>query len=102
MEQTWRWFGPANEITLVTSRSLRDASFAFHHVVPPPLAAALAFRDEVTAAFEALATLGVRGALSKSKQREDHHERSESTGREPRAGRGNGIAGTGARCSGTG
>jgi fructuronate reductase len=83
-----------------TSRSLCDAIFAFHDVVPPPLAAALAFRDEVTAAFEDLATLGVRGALIKSKQREDYHERTQNTGREPRAGRGNGITGAGARCSG--
>ena len=37
----------------------------------------------------------------KNKQREDYHERTESTGREPRAGRSNGIAGAGARCSGT-
>jgi fructuronate reductase len=85
-----------------TSRSLCDAIFAFHDVVPPPLAAASAFREEVTAAFEDLATFGVRGALIKSKQREDCHERSESTGRKPRAGRGSGIAGAGARCSGAG
>jgi fructuronate reductase len=50
-----------------TSRSLCDAIFAFDDVVPPPLADASAFRDEVTAAFEDLATLGVRGALGKSK-----------------------------------
>jgi fructuronate reductase len=85
-----------------TSRSLCDAIFAFHDVVPPPLADVLAFRDEVRAAFEDLVTLGVRGALIKSKQREDYHERSESTGRGPRAGRGHGISGAGARCSGTG
>jgi fructuronate reductase len=85
-----------------TYRSLCDAIFAFHDVVPPPLADALAFRDEVRAAFEDLVTLGVRGALIKSKQREDYHERSESTGRGPRAGRRHGIAGAGARCSGTG
>jgi fructuronate reductase len=83
-----------------TSRSLCDGIFTFHDVVPPPLAAALAFRDEVTAAFEDLATLGVRGALIKSKQREDYHERTQTSGREPRAGRGNGITGAGARCSG--
>jgi fructuronate reductase len=86
----------------VTSRSLCDAIFAFHDVVPSPLAAALAFRDEVTAACEDLATLGARGALIKSRQREDYHERSESTGREPRAGHGSGVAGFGARRSGAG
>jgi fructuronate reductase len=85
-----------------TSRSLCDAIFALHDVVPRPLADALAFRDEVTTAFEDLATLGVRGALSKSKQREDNHGWTEGTGREPRASHGNGNAGAGARCSGTG
>jgi fructuronate reductase len=50
-----------------TSRSLCDAIFAFHDVVPPPVADALAFRDEVTAALEDLATFGVRGALIKSR-----------------------------------
>jgi fructuronate reductase len=85
-----------------TSRSLCDAIFAFDDVVPPPVAASLAFRNEVTAAFEDLATFGVRGALSKSKQREDHHERTKGTAREPRAGDGSGVAGVGARCSGTG
>jgi fructuronate reductase len=79
-----------------TSRSLCDAIFAFHDVVPPPLAEATAFRDEVTAALEDLATLGVRGTLAKSKQREDYHERTESTDRRPRAGRDNGFAGAGA------
>jgi fructuronate reductase len=85
-----------------TSRSLCDAIFAFHDVVPPPLANVAAFRNEVTAALEDLAALGVRGALNKTNQREDYHERSESTGRGPRAGRGRRIAGAGAGCSGTG
>ena len=85
-----------------TSRSLCDAIFAFDDVVPPALADALTFRDEVRAALEDLTTLGVRGALIKNKQREDHHEQTQSTGRGPRAGRGHRIAGAGARCSGTG
>jgi fructuronate reductase len=85
-----------------TSRSLCDAIFAFHDVVPPPLANAAAFRNEVTAALEDLATLGVRGALIKTNQREDCHEATASTDRGPRAGRGNVTVGVGTRRSGAG
>lgn len=85
-----------------TSRALCDAIFAFDDVVPPPVAGASGFRDEVTAAFADLAALGVRGALIKNKQREDYHECHKSTAREPRAGHGSGTAGAGARRSGTG
>jgi fructuronate reductase len=85
-----------------TSRSLCDAIFAFHDVVPPPLADVAAFRNEVTAALEDLAALGARGALNKTNQREDYHEPTARTGRGPRAGRGRRIAGAGAGCSGTG
>jgi fructuronate reductase len=83
-----------------TSRSLCDAIFAFHDVVPPPLAAASAFRDEVTAALEDLDTLGVRGALNKTNQREDYHEPTASIDRGSRAGHGNFAAGACTRRSG--
>ena len=85
-----------------TSRSLCDAIFAFHDVVPPPLADATAFRNEVTAALEDLATLGVRGALIKTNLREDYHEAAASTDCRPRAGRGDVAAGVGTRRSGAG
>jgi fructuronate reductase len=85
-----------------TSRSLCDAIFAFHDVVAPPLADAAGFRDEVTAALDDLATLGVRGALIKTNQREDYHAPTASADRRPRAGRGNVAAGAGTRRSGAG
>jgi fructuronate reductase len=85
-----------------TSRFLCDAIFAFHDVVPPPLADATVFCDEVTAALEELATLGVRRALIKSRRREDYHEQTESTDRRPDPGRVNDVTGAGARHTGTG
>jgi len=85
-----------------TSRALCDAIFAFHDVVPAPLANATAFDDEVTAALEDLATLGVRGALIKTNEREDYHDATASSARRSRAGRGNVAAGTGTRRSGAG
>jgi fructuronate reductase len=85
-----------------TSRSLCDVIFAFEDVVPPPLANATAFRDEVTGAVEDLATLGVRGTLIKTNQREDYHEPSASIDRGSRAGRRNVAASAGARRSGAG
>ena len=84
-----------------TSGSLCDAIFAFHDVVPPPLADAT-FRDEVTAALEDLATLGVSGALIKSRRSEDYHERTEGTDRRSRAGRVNDVTDTGGRRTGAG
>jgi fructuronate reductase len=83
-----------------TSRSLCDAIFAFHDVVPPPLADVAAFRNEVTAALDDLAALGVRGALNKTNQREDYHEPTTSIDRGSRAGHGNFAAGACTRRSG--
>jgi fructuronate reductase len=85
-----------------TSRLLCDAIFAFHDVVPPSLADDTAFCGEVTAALEDLATLGVRGALIKSRRREDYREQTESTDRGPGPGRVDGVTGAGARHTGTG
>jgi fructuronate reductase len=84
-----------------TSRTLCNAIFALHDVVPPSLAHTT-FRDEVAAALENLATLGVRGALIEINRREDCHERTEDIDRRARAGRGDGAAGAGARRSGAG
>src|SRR5262249_13037886 len=83
-------------------RSLCDAVFAFPDVVPPPLANAEAFRDEVTAALEKLATLGVRGALTKTNQSEDCHVPAANFDRGSRADRGNIAASVGTRRSGAG
>ena len=85
-----------------TSRSLCDAIFAFNDVVPPPLADATALRNEVTAALEDLATLGVREALIRTDPREEYHEPTASTDHRPRAGRGNVAAGAGTRRSSAG
>jgi len=85
-----------------TSRSLCDAIFTFRDVVPPPLANAIAFRDEVTAALENLATLGVRGALTKTNQSEDCHVPTANFDRGSRASRRNVVASAGTRRSGAG
>jgi fructuronate reductase len=84
-----------------TSGALCDAIFAFRDAVPPPLADA-AFRDEVAAALEDLDTLGVSGALIKSRRSEDYHERTEGTDCRSRAGRVNDVTDTGARRTGAG
>jgi fructuronate reductase len=83
-------------------RALRDAIFAMQDIVPPQLAQAASFRDDVLAALELLTTLGVRGTLDKWKQREKRHdERTEGTARSGRPG-GGGNAGAGAGRAGAG
>ncbi len=47
-----------------TTHALRDAIFAMRDVVPPPLAASAAFRNEVLGALDRLAAKGVRRTLA--------------------------------------
>jgi fructuronate reductase len=74
-------------------RSLCEAIFAMHDVVPPGLASSMRFRDEVLAALESLAAYGSRATLIKINQGEKrHHETIEGTGRDGGSVRGD-IAG---------